>query len=313
MLTQTVFSGQPGWLLQNDTLKAVVLPGHGGKIASLCTCDTGFELLFQNPHSSYGTARCGDAFSAYEACGFDDAFPCIDPETVQVGARAVDYPDHGEIWSAAFAAHKEGETLCLAFDSPLLGYRYQKQVSLQGQKLVCRYRIENPTEVPIPAIWACHCLLRYEPEMRIRLPAGVRQVQNVFDSEWLGEAGAVLNYPLPATGADLTRMPPHGQLKYYVAGPVEQGVCGVDYPEQGVCARFYYDSKKLPYLGFWATAGGYRGDVNCALEPASGYYDSISTARHFGRCPVLAPHTNIVFELALALGPITEKAAQNVV
>ena len=113
MLQQTTFMGTAAWQLQNDLLTAIILPEHGGKVASLVYRPRSWELLFQNPKGVFRKAQRGDDFSDYEACGFDDAFPTVDACQVQVGERKVLYPDHGELWSAAFTAEPQGETLCL--------------------------------------------------------------------------------------------------------------------------------------------------------------------------------------------------------
>lgn len=307
MLQQEVFRGCPAWKLQSEQLRAVVLPGHGGKVASLILRGKKFELLFQNPHPAFRRAQCGDAFSDYEACGFDEAFPTVDPCIVEVGGRSVAYPDHGELWSAPFAARPDGEALVLDFTSPLLGYRYCKRFSVEGERLVCRYRIENPTSQDIPALWVCHCLVRAEPGLQIELPPEVHQVENTFESDWLGPAGTLLPYPQasgPRGPVDLRRMPSDGCLKFYAQGRVAAGWCRYLYPESGVQATLRYDAAMLPYLGFWATGGGYRGDVNCALEPASGYYDSIPLAMARGACPVLRAGSSWDFSLEIELEPL---------
>ena len=69
-------------------------------------------------------------------------------------------------------------------------------------------------------------------------------------------------------------------------------------------AQLEYDSTMLPYLGFWATGGGYRGDVNCALEPTNGYYDGIPNARQHNACPVLTPDETWNFTLSIQLYPL---------
>ena len=204
------------------------------------------------------------------------------------------------MWSAPFAARREGESLVLTFRSPLLGYRYEKRFSLDRSALVCEYDIQNPTEDAIPALWVCHALVRADPSMRLLLPPEVTQVQNVFPSDWLGEAEALLPYPEargPRGPIRLDRMPEDGQLKFYARGRVEAGWCGYEYPAQGVRVLLGSDPAALPYLGFWATAGGYRGDVNCALEPANGYYDNIPKAMAFRACPILGPGERWTFRL----------------
>ena len=301
------FMGADGWALENEALSAVVLPAHGGKVASIIYRPRGFELLFQNPKGVFRRAGRGDDFSMFEACGFDEAFPTVDACVFETAGETLSYPDHGELWSAAFEPKMDGGGILLSYHSPVLGYRYEKRFSLEGERLVCRYRIENPTGRDLPALWVCHLLVRCEPDMRLLLPPGVMQVQNVFSSDWLGQRRALLSWPLaegPRGQVDLSRMPPDGQLKYYVRGRVRAGQCGYEYPRSGVRALLCYDPDKLPYLGFWATAGGYRGDVNCALEPANGYFDNIPTAQSFGACPVLRAGETWDFSLAVAVSEI---------
>lgn len=84
-----------------------------------------------------------------------------------------------------------------------------------------------------------------------------------------------------------------------------QGCCGYRYPRSQMVATFHYDETQLPYLGFWCTAGWFRGDVNCALEPSNGYYDSVATAQSRRACPILEPGAAMDFSLELALKKAT--------
>lgn len=300
--------GAEAVVLENDRLRCVCLPEHGGKIASLYRKDKAFELLFQNPRKNYRKAKPGAAFGDYEACGFDDAFPNIDAGKVRTARGETDYFDHGEIWTAPFTVSAEPDGISLTYASPFLGYRYQKRLSLEGEALTLRYAISNESAYAFPCIWACHCLVNVHPEMNILFPRGVNCVQNVFDSPLLGEAGALYRFPVDlaadgeqydCSGAlDAKRA---SMLKIYCADAVREGLCGYRYPAQGVEALFTYDAPKLPYLGFWATAGGYRGDVNCALEPTNGFYDSIELAQKNGKCGELKPGETLEFSLQISV------------
>lgn len=300
--------GEPAWELNSERLTCIVFPGHGGKVLSLKSRETGFELLFQNPRKDFKKAEPGSPFEEFEACGFDDAFPSIDPGFVTTGGQEVAYPDHGEIWSAGFDCLTDGEGLCLSYQSKILPYRYEKRLSLRGDTLHCSYRIENLGRDDFPCIWACHCLVVYMPDMRLVYPAGTREIEVVLDSGRLGPAGTVHQFsrsPEPDAW-DFTRVPgaePEGMEKYYVRGEVKEGKCGFIYPSAGMAADLEYDEKELPYLGFWITTGGYRGDQNCAFEPASGYYDSIGTAAANERLRVLQPGEVMAFDLKIRLYP----------
>ena len=154
------FMGADGWALENEALSAVVLPAHGGKVASIIYRPRGFELLFQNPKGVFRRAGRGDDFSVFEACGFDEAFPTVDACVFETAGETLSYPDHGELWSAAFEPKMDGGGILLSYHSPVLGYRYEKHFSLEDERLVCRYRIENPTGRDLPALWVCHLLVR---------------------------------------------------------------------------------------------------------------------------------------------------------
>lgn len=308
--TETI-QGAEAVVLENDRLRCVCLPAHGGKIVSLYRKDRDFELLFQNPRSRYRKAKPGAPFGDYEACGFDDAFPNIDAGRVQTARGEIDYFDHGEIWSAPFDFAVEPGGVRLTYSSPFLGYRYQKRLALEGDALTLHYSISNESAFSFPCIWACHCLVNVHPGMRILFPRGTARVRNVFDSPLLGEAGALYRFPVDqaADGERYDFSKPldarrASMLKIYCAEAVQEGICGYRYEEQGVEAAFFYDETKLPYLGFWATAGGYRGDVNCALEPANGFYDSIELAQKNGKCGELLPGEMLEFSLQISVNPI---------
>lgn len=302
------FGGADAWILENETVKAVCLPAHGGKLASLYHKAKAFELLFQNPFGGFRKARPGSDFSAFEACGFDDAFPSIDAGAVQTERGELEYFDHGEIWTAEFTCEPCEGGIALHYQSPFFGYRYRKTLSLRENTLTVGYTIKNESGTAFPCIWACHCLVNYRGDMRVIFPEGVNRVMNVMDTETLGSAGRIYQFPQDhvADGSvcDFSAVPRADHktmLKYYCCDPVQEGRCGYRYPSEGIEATLRYDGGILPYLGFWVTAGGYRGDRNCALEPTSGFYDGIATAQKNGKCPVLEPDGEMAFELEISM------------
>ena len=53
MIYKHIFKGIECIILENKTLKIVVLPSIGGKIASIYNKEKDFELLFQNKNNEY--------------------------------------------------------------------------------------------------------------------------------------------------------------------------------------------------------------------------------------------------------------------
>ena len=114
--------------------------------------------------------------------------------TVDLGGVTAVCPDHGELWSAAFSAEPQPDgSLTLRWDSPRLGYRYEKRFALDGGSLICRYRIENPTDRDLS-------LPRSGGAGPAPAPAGGGPDRaNVFSSA-LGAAGRRLTYPAAGPG-----------------------------------------------------------------------------------------------------------------
>lgn len=306
MIYESSFKGCKCLILEDELLKVVVLPEIGGKIASIYNKPKEFELLFQNKEETYKKAKIYDRFEKFDASGFDDAFPGIDEGLVNIGGTPVRYPDHGEIWSMSFQHEITGEKLRLKGRSSILPYNYSKELSVKAGVLTVGYEIVNYGTADLPCLWAMHCLIRCEEDMRLVFPEGTTEVRNVFESKYLGPVDKI--HPYPVTTAEngerfsLDRIFPEEASKcekYYVNGRVSQGVAGVYYPGRDVSYKVYFDKEKLPYLGFWLTEGGFRGDYNCALEPANGFYDAIATAMREKALYILKAGEKLEFELAI--------------
>lgn len=308
MIRESVFKGVKSFELENAVIKAIVLPDVGGKVASLYRKDKAFELLFQNKEEIYTKSTLYAPFELFDASGFDDAFPTIDSCKVMVGGREVLYPDHGEIWSATFDYEVQGEKLVLKYHSKILDYSYEKSFELEEDRLKVSYNIKNTGEHHIPCLWAFHCLINCEEDMEIIFPEGTEQVLNVHGSKHLGEIGTVHNYPIAKTplgeAFNLNKVLPlssNNTEKYYALGKVEKGQCGAYYPSKDVHYNVYFNKEVLPYVGFWVTEGGFRGDYNCALEPCNGYYDSIDIAEKNNALYVLCPKEELNFNIEIEM------------
>jgi len=302
------FHHKKALILENASMRVVCLPDFGGKLVSLFDKQLHKEFLFQNPKKSFRHADLGSKFADFEACGFDEAFPSIDSGEVYIENSLVHYPDHGEIWSACFQEKMKNEVISLEFSSKLLPYRYEKNFSLDEQGLQITYEITNTGKVQFPCIWTLHCLLDYEKGMNLLFPPDTKEAVNVFSSSCLGEQGAILPFPIfenPKIGLiDLRTVDSHFPCemeKYYINHKISKGLCGMHYSQTNTTIWFEYDENKLPYLGFWKTLGGYRGDFNCALEPTNGFFDSIEKSQQNGICPVLLPGGTLKFSLHIRI------------
>lgn len=233
-------------VLENRHLTVSVLPSLGGKIVSLFDKAVSFELAAQTGRG-YASPAFGHDFSLYDASGLDDCFPCLHPGYDE--PSRLNYPNHGEIWSAAMQAEIRNDTLHLYYHSPHFPYRYAKSLSLCQRRLVFHYRIEHTGSAPMPCIWAFHGLFRYQEDMRLFYPEGAQRFLCVLDSPSPGLAGS--HHGLNGSH-DFTRVPPKqppSMAKYYLDGKAAQGRCGYLYPSAGLRCTLHYDAAVLPYLG----------------------------------------------------------------
>jgi len=301
-ITQINWANLTALQLQNDQLSVVLLPELGGKIVSIVYLETGFEVVEQNHQSGYTLPGENARFSDFDASGLDDAFPNIDETTLLYENRAIHYPDHGEIWSRSFDYEIVGETLCLTYYSERFQYTYEKIFELQSNELIIHYNIQTKLEQPLPCLWAFHGLMRYESDMNLLYPEGTNGFVNVLTSEALGALGT--RHSRAESSYNFEQVPPKvppTMVKYYVDSMSQQGQCGYVYYPQGMMCQLTYEAAKLPYLGIWITAGGFRGDCNLALEPATSYYDDVGIALQNGTVHLLDVQHPLQFDMGIKL------------
>lgn len=294
--------------LENKKIKVVVIPKIGAKIASFYNKEKSFELLFQNKEDKYKNASFGDNFADYDCSGFDDCFPNIDPSKLKYDDRTITYPDHGEIWSADFDYQITANKLILNYYSQKLDYSYQKEIYLKENKVEINYQIENKSNQDLPAIWAMHCLINYSKDMELNFPPGVKNVENVQASKYLGKKGEIHSFPTTTDKFNNTyrldrvnNKDEIGTEKYYVKNKLKVGEASVFYPQKKIEFTIKFSKNKLPYLGFWLTEGGFKNDYNCAFEPTDGYYDLVNQALKNDKINIIEAKKDYHFSLELEL------------
>ncbi|MDF2538950.1 MAG: Uncharacterized protein K0S76_1971 [Herbinix sp.] len=309
VITQRDYKNVKALRMENSKLSLTILPAQGGKTVSIYHKLKDFELLYVNTSENVSSNQLGNSFSEGDACGFDDAFPSIDEGLVVIDDNKYHYPDHGEIWTAPMNAYvvtteedEEQQEIVLSYGSRILPYHYEKRISLKEETVTYHYHIINTGDFDFPCLWAFHCLVHYEEDMQLIYPAETKEFFNAMYSPQLKEEGLI--YSIDNGNYDFHRVPAidsKTMVKYYLQNDVSEGRCGYHYPSKGVTCNIIYDETKLPYLGFWITAGGYRGEYNCALEPANGFYDSIAKAMEHNKCFTLKKGESLDFDIHMSL------------
>lgn len=261
-------------------LTAVVDPARGAKITSLVDAD-GVEWLAQAEPG----APVGAAFTDAEMAGWDECAPSIVACTVD-GAPV---PDHGDLWNVPFEELPDGT---LRAHGASLDYRFERRIEPTSDGLRLHYSALALSR-PIPFLWAAHPQFLAPHGTRVVVP-GVVVVEDVMvhpraSMPWSDELSTI----------DTVRE--GGCRKVYVLP--ERAVASADLLRgDGRTLRMSW-SAAAPYLGIWFDHGAYSREPVIALEPCTGYYDSLETALALARVAYLEVGTPLEWWVDLAVHP----------
>lgn len=289
MIRETDFRGQKAFVLENEQVRVTVLKGFGAKIASFVYKPKNFEALHQAvlPYVKPSTAE----FERFDTAGIDDCFPTIDACTVAVGEQSYLLPDHGEIWYSDVELRAEGETLVASLILKTMPFRFERRMHLEAEQLVLSYKIENLSETRLPYLFALHGLAKLSEGVELRLPA--EEFQNVREGE---EAVFAKLKPL-----ELDSYPKQSMVKFYASTPLSEARAEVIYPKEQMVLAYEWTLEENPYLGVWVTTGGFKNERNVAVEPCSGFYDSLERALNLKKVCYCEGKSERSWKIALSL------------
>lgn len=312
------FANQEAFFIENDLVKATVLPRLGAKIASLVYKPQDFEVFFRPTSGAYSLPQYGADFAEFDTSGADEMFPTIDAcDYPDPGSPPIACPDHGELWSIPWQAaiDTQGDALATETTGVALNYRFQRTLTLSENCLRFDYALKNTGTRSLLGFWAFHGLVACDEHTRITLPKARQtrtcQVLNVKEDDRLGPAGGVFDFPehqLPDGVVDLGGIRPVSKTqtrKYYVNGPVAQGQCSMTLNRRRLEYRVAFPEDKVPYLGLWIDEGGFKNEYNCALEPAEGFYDSLKLAHQNQSITPLSAGETRTWWMEIALSNLT--------
>lgn len=300
-------------VLQNEALRAVLLPELGGKIASLVSLKTGREFLLQHPDRPCRRARYADSMSDYDISGFDECLPTISacpyPEQPFEGVLM---PDHGEVWALPWKYEIHGEELVLEVEGVHLPYVMRRKIRLAGTVLELEYEIENPGTRAFKYLWSAHPLLAVEPGAEIVLPPEVAEVLVDYSAGHRFKIGEKITWPRATALDGLLAMlntisgPEQKTADKLFTSRVSQGYCGLRFSSAREAIFFRFDPQAVPFVGLWICQGGFPAEgppeFTVALEPCNGRPDSLATAITKGECPELPARTTHRWWLHLEIG-----------
>ena len=237
----------------------------------------------------------GDTFVEADMSGWDEMLPTIDACVLPSGAAL---PDHGEVWTLPWRVDRvSAEELVCEITGRVLPYALRRHLSVTSAGGSATLRMDYELRVtgsePVPLLWAAHPQFVVSPKTRLILPPHVDGVWQVWPTAtrlvWPGGGQTVLDGVADGEAR-----------KLYLPTRLRAGWCALEEPD-GASLRLSWDPEVVPYLGIWIDNGLNSRQPVVAIEPTTGYYDSLERADRDGRVSVVAPGRPLRFTLTVDL------------
>lgn len=286
------FRGIDTVILENEALRAVVLPGKGGDVLEIRDKRTDVNLLFEAPHdwqvpgsSSLQAMDAGAAWLDHYPGGWQDCLPMAGNNPFAHGAE---YGMHGESallpWEYEIVREDHRVAVHLARDLVRFPFHVERSLSLErgGSTLRVEETVTNEGQVELPLVWLQHIAFG-EPllsaDAEIDLPGGNVAVE----PEAVGESpltwGDEFEWPTDDTGTDLGSVPEPGagihDLSYI--HDLDGGWYALRNPTIDLGVAVSFDETLFEAVWCWRGFGGFETspffgrETVLGLEPCTGW------------------------------------------
>jgi galactose mutarotase-like enzyme len=313
-LVQTTWHGMSAWALESECLRVVVVPGMGAKLVSLLDKRNQLEWLVEPGGRPFKQVPYGAAFEDQDMSGWDEMFPtivaCAYPATGERYGASI--PDHGEVWTLPWGQEPASpHQLKLSVLGKALPYRLTRTLEYSAAStLKMAYELNNLGQERMPYIWAAHPQFTCGEQAEILLPPQVSEVCNTIPADWgWGEPETRFGWPqavsidgkpvhIDQTGPAALKQ----ARKFFVLPETSIGWAGLQRCPAGDWLRLDWNPAEVPYLGIWVDEGALNHTSVVALEPTTGFYDSLAIAWEKKEVTILEPGATHVWTLTVRTG-----------
>lgn len=280
------YRGFPACVLENELLRATVLPTAGAKVHELIFKPADRDLVFHHPRTELRAPVFGVNVDNWWTGGIDDALPTGHPCVVD----GEELPFLGEAWSLPWSAEQESSTAVrFSRQGVITPFRIERRMELRpGEPFVrMEHRIGNVGTMPFRFIWGIHPTLPLGPATRIQIPGRRGVVQDSWPQDRLGTSGSEYRWPRP----ELVELGPEpaGTWDFHYVTDLEDGWLAVWDAEWGSGFGMTFSEDLFRCVWVWLVDGGWRGIRCVAVEPWLGYPAKLDQAIAAGHAHQLAP------------------------
>ncbi|MEK7678529.1 MAG: DUF5107 domain-containing protein [Verrucomicrobiota bacterium] len=293
--TDWTFQGLPLIRMENELLRAEILPALGGKIWSLEHRGLRRQFLWHHPRHRLRALPVGANYDDHFFGGFDELLPNDMPERIQ-GESLV---DHGELWTTPLAIRVEGEKLVLSGHLPITPLSYRKTLRLEGNTLLVDYKLANIGRRPLDLLWKMHPALRITPGAEIIVPARVARVADPQFSR--RPQPPEFNWPEDKAAHFVPVMDATTEFLYLLE--LSEGQCALGHRKEDWMFRMSFSREIFSSVWIFASFGGWRNLEVLILEPCTTPRLSLAESTQAGTCLHLEPQAVIETSLRIEVGP----------
>lgn len=276
-------------VLENEHLKATVIPAIGGKLHELIYKPLDRDLLFHHPRVEVRQPVFGANVDNWWTGGIDDVLPT--GHACELNGE--EFPFLGEVWSLPWQLERDGDhAIRLVRDGVITPFRIERRVELRPGEASLRldYTVTNVGTQPFEFIWGLHPGFPIGPSTHIEISGsrtvfaeGHRPVELGDDNE-----GA---WPLSSV-TRLGRDPANTWSLLYVTDLHDGRLAVIDDEwRTGLSITFPHELFRCVWV--WLVDGGWRGIRCIAVEPWTGYPARLDQASAQGRSLSLNPTEKI--------------------
>ena len=308
MSTDWTYRGFRALVLENQRVRATILPEFGAKVHEFVAKNADRDWMFHHPRTQLRAPVYGANIDNWWTGGMDEAIPTAYPCTY----RGDELPYMGEAWSQPWswrvmedsARRVEVHLSVQTIMSPLRVERWH-WLADDEPILHARHRVTNTGLKPYEITWGIHPALAITPSCRIDVPATRLTVAESVPDWHLGDKGSSYEWPY-VQGKDgvmydmrQAQMPAAGWQELHTATPLLEGWAALtdQARKQGVALTFTTN----PFNTLWVFTiyGGYRDLYACALEAWTAPSMSLAEAIAEGKAISLAPGASLEGETSL--------------
>jgi hypothetical protein len=310
-ILEITYKGLAAISLETELMKVIVVPEIGAKIVSLIYKPTHKEWLLDSGDRPLLALGASSAFGDSDMSGWDECFPTINACKYPLQGEYLGnpLPDHGEVWSLPWHATKERDSLIVKVEGQCLPYTFQRKMTFIAEDIMrLEYEVTNLSDEDLAMMWTAHPQFTVTPDMVICLPKAIKQMICVHGGNSLLGDETLYNWPnATVAGRDkhLDRMDfstEKDSRKLYYAGEVPEGWSGLSCSQSTDYLLMEVAKEQVPYLGIWVDEKDYNDRVTCALEPSTGFYDSLTTAVENDKCTIISARGTLIWQMDVSLG-----------